>query len=147
MYGKNRENRQDNQDSKLNISRNRRFSQVFIFLLERGIVFFWLFMYFQQGHIGAFLLLVQQSRNLYDFSYFFGRFGVVLKNYKSDLNFINIIEKLTKKPFKHVYICWTKSEQNLRYWLPKLATPLTKTTNNFSKVLTLKIHAKKSGVE
>ncbi len=28
-----------------------------------------------------------------------------------------IVEKLTKKPFERVYICWTKSERNPRYLL------------------------------
>jgi hypothetical protein len=75
----------------------------------------------------------------------FPRFEFYFKIYKSDQILIKITEKLTKKPFEWVYICWTKSKQNLRYLLPKLALPKPKRANIFFKVFNLNVGTRESG--
>jgi hypothetical protein len=60
-------------------------------------------------------------------------------------SFLYIIGKLTKKPLEWVYICWTKSEQNPRYSLPKLSLLQPEKYENFSKVFTLKAFSEEPG--
>jgi hypothetical protein len=74
---------------------------------------------------------------------FFTTFLSIINNHKIYKITKCIIGKLTKKPFKWVYICWTKSEQEPRYLLPKLTLPQPKQVRSSSKVLTLKAGTKK----
>ncbi len=67
-----------------------------------------------------YFLRVQESQIFVIFSRLFLHFRLNFKNYQYDLNAKHTIEKLTKRPFEWVYICWTKSEQNPRYLVPKL---------------------------
>ncbi len=55
------------------------------------------------------------------------------------------IEKLTKKPLEWVYICWTKSERNPRYLLPKLTLPQQKQISSSSEIFTLKVRTGETG--